>query len=330
MHATINYWLTEAGRKASILAGGSGDERQTVRVEFGHPLFPRIVELGTVGTGEVVLDAGSPYGDRKFAAPAGPAHLVAYVEAELARAAAKRQADVEAKRQETQVVLDGRITRQTRYTYTWGGWTELAADWPYNADTDVTGSNTAQAWVADLAAANTAAEAACDALKPAWEAKQARLKAEAIARASAIASALAARCIELGGKADDLLLKVEAGALVQVPKGCWESHSRGKNWLAVISPNPSSPGGLERSFQEKAKSDYFYLISGLSVGDAVEFGADYYSGRGRKSPTRWYGFVVAKAADAIVVRNYAGGKTAYKAARKFMETYQAQPVCVND
>lgn len=82
---------------------------------------------------------------------------------------------------------------------------------------------------------------------------------------------------------------VEHGALVSAP--IYNDHKRGKNWLAVIAPDPMAPGGLGRKFQPQARGRYLYMIDGLKVGDAVEFGADHYSGSGNKTPYRWYGVV---------------------------------------
>lgn len=54
----IKYLLSEKGRKASLLAGGDGKEKQTVYA----PLTPELVELGTVHSdGSVVLQV--PTGD---------------------------------------------------------------------------------------------------------------------------------------------------------------------------------------------------------------------------------------------------------------------------
>src|SRR5262249_14392556 len=116
----------------------------------------------------------------------------------------------------------------------------------------------------------------------------------------------------------DIALRIEEGALATVPPNCWESHKRGKNWFARIEINPAKPGGLERDFHAKAHGAYYYLLPTLAAGDAVEFGADYYSGGGRKSPTRWYGYYVRTIAATetapayLVLRECASGKDAVK------------------
>jgi hypothetical protein len=99
-----------------------------------------------------------------------------------------------------------------------------------------------------------------------------------------------------------ITLPVEHGALREVPPGCFESHSRGKNWLATIQIDPRAPGGLARVFQPRGYGDFYYLTEGLLAGTAVEFGADYYSGGGHKRPNRWYGVVLEVRSDAVVLQ----------------------------
>jgi hypothetical protein len=108
------------------------------------------------------------------------------------------------------------------------------------------------------------------------------------------------------------VLGVEAGALTEVP--VYESHKRGKNWLAVIQIDPTAPGGLRRTFQRRAYGDYFYMIDGLARGMAVEFGADYYTGVGRKHATRWYGVVRCVLKDGLILEAVATGIQACRAA----------------
>lgn len=85
-------------------------------------------------------------------------------------------------------------------------------------------------------------------------------------------------------------LTIEAGALLTVP--VWEPHERGRNWFAKITRNPLSAGAIERAFARRAKGEFYYIVpKDLAVGDAVEFGADYYTSGGFKNPKRWYGVV---------------------------------------
>jgi len=72
---------------------------------------------------------------------------------------------------------------------------------------------------------------------------------------------------------DDLTLKIDTGAPVEVP--AFEPDECGHNWLAVIEDrDPRAPGGLRRRFQPRAGVPFYYLVEGLKVGDVIEFGAD--------------------------------------------------------
>ena len=107
---------------------------------------------------------------------------------------------------------------------------------------------------------------------------------------------------------------VEYGALVEVP--CWEKHHRGKNWAAIIEPDPRAPGGLKRVFLEKAHgSRYFYMVDGLEPGQAVEFGADYYTGGGNKVVNRAYALVAGMSSEYVELALFDSAKEALQAAR---------------
>jgi hypothetical protein len=46
-------------------------------------------------------------------------------------------------------------------------------------------------------------------------------------------------------------IEIEDGAMTTAV--AWENHTRGRNWLAIISPDPTQPGGLARTFITKAQ-----------------------------------------------------------------------------
>jgi hypothetical protein len=56
----------------------------------------------------------------------------------------------------------------------------------------------------------------------------------------------------------------------------------------------------------------------MKVGEAVEFGADYYTGSGKPDRKRWYGFVVRIVPETddtlavVVLQKCANGKAAIK------------------
>jgi hypothetical protein len=110
---------------------------------------------------------------------------------------------------------------------------------------------------------------------------------------------------------------VEEGALKEAP--VYETHKRGKNWMAVIEISPSCPGGLARTFVKNAYGPYYYMINTLKVGDAIEFGGDYYTGRGSKRAERWHGVLIEITESEAKFHRVNGGITCVKTARKFRE-----------
>lgn len=319
---TIKFSLSAAGRKASLLAGGDGKQAQAVSVPADDPHFRIALALADVdAAGNAVLDL-SGYGWPDLDAVPSVEELLALPERRRAAQEVEKAAKLEERRRSTQEVLDARTTRTCREYAIGIDYAVVAPAWPCNADAAVTESPEALAWIAELDAANAAAKA--DAEARAAEKRQA--EAEAAAKKEAERQAFRA---ELGLADGEQAYRIEEGCLARVP--VYESHSRGKNWLAVISSNPKAPGGLDREFAAKCKGDLYYDAAGLVAGTAVEFGADYYSGGGRKNPKRWYGCVVRRAvyrpgteeqAEYLVVVQHGTGKEAIKAAEKV----PAQPV----
>lgn len=86
-------------------------------------------------------------------------------------------------------------------------------------------------------------------------------------------------------------LSVANHALLESP--IYESHDRGRNWLAVIDVSPTMPSGLSRQWMPQGRGECFYIIEQLKLFDPVEFGADYVTVGGRKHYKRLYGVVVA-------------------------------------
>lgn len=93
--------------------------------------------------------------------------------------------------------------------------------------------------------------------------------------------------------------ELENNAFVEVP--IYDNHPRAKNWLAIIKPDPSKPNGLDRTFVQKAHGKYFYMATDIKVGQALEFGADYYTTSGHKQPARVYALVLAKDENSITL-----------------------------
>jgi hypothetical protein len=119
--------------------------------------------------------------------------------------------------------------------------------------------------------------------------------------------------------------KIENGALVEVP--IFEEHKRGRNWMAVITADPRKPGGLERRFLKRAGGKYFYMVEGLKVGDAIEFGADYWTSSGRRNTNRVYAAVVSITSTELVLELLSTPDEAIEAAKKIREAAEkAEPV----
>lgn len=330
MNAVVIVRLNTAGQKTHILAGGDGQRVQRITIERDHPDFAAVVEAGAIQNGAVILDRDS-YHDTEWD------HLptVAEVLADDARKVAEKSAEEEAKRKEKyeetlQAVKDRRTTKHKDSVWIdeGGARGETTVEYetislPYNADKTVFESIECQTWKAELHAKEVAARAEAEVRARAdLEAKKI-LKAAADKATAEKASKVKAWRETNGLEDGDVALRVEDGALSTVPPDCWESHKRGKNWLAVITVDPTSPGGLRRLFATRAKGSSYYMLPKLEVGDAVEFGADYYSGGGRKNARRWHGFFLKTIAATdersayAVFREESDGKSAVKAGEKF-------------
>lgn len=98
---------------------------------------------------------------------------------------------------------------------------------------------------------------------------------------------------------------VLAGGIVSSP--IHEEHHRGKNWLAIIEPAPTQPGGLSRDFQPFGRGEFRFMVGRLALHDAVEFGADYVTTMGRKVPKRWFGVVVEITESTIAIEEVGSG-----------------------
>jgi hypothetical protein len=110
-------------------------------------------------------------------------------------------------------------------------------------------------------------------------------------------------------------IEIEAGGLKQAP--IWQNHSRSKNWMAKIAVDPTEPGGLRRDFARKARGDFTYLVASWMVPDTpIEFGADYYTGSGRKHADRWYGVIRAISETEIEFEKFETARDAIKAAKE--------------
>jgi hypothetical protein len=331
MNATIRYTLTPAGQKASLFAGGDGKREQAITVSQDAPEFRRCVEIGEVrADGSVTVDAtvidrnhASYYyrEDVSFNGPATAAEVLDTLVSKRASLAAKiatEESEAKARREredaEDRAAIEAWAAKPVaeRIGQTGGIYCTLGLH------RGTLGLHRGSSIPDD--------HPALIECKAELERQQAVAAAAKEARRLEAERAEDERRAALGLAEDEMDLAVEDGALIEVPPNCWESHSRGKNWCANIAADPSAPGGLARDFWTKAKgASYYHVPAALKPGDAVEFGADYYSGRGRKNARRWYGYVTRVEPGMVVLVQRAGGKTAIKAGQKFAETHQPVP-----
>jgi len=98
----------------------------------------------------------------------------------------------------------------------------------------------------------------------------------------------------------------------------YETHKRGKNWLAVISRGPRSPGGLARQFLARGHGPYAYIAEDIPEGSALECGSDYYSGGGNPSRDRRYYLLLRKAPGAWTLAKYKTAGELFAAQREYV------------
>lgn len=112
--------------------------------------------------------------------------------------------------------------------------------------------------------------------------------------------------------------KIEMGAMVEAP--IFETHRRGRNWMATINENPRAPWGIERKFIPRGKGRFLYIVGESLVGSPIEFGADYFSGSGNRTPKRWFGVVREVTPDKIVIEEFSSPQEAINAATALRTT----------
>lgn len=124
---------------------------------------------------------------------------------------------------------------------------------------------------------------------------------------------------------DHIHFEIVAGATQDAP--IYQTHKRGKNWMAVIHQDPAQPNGLGRRFIPKARGEgNYYIVEGaIKGGEPVEFGADYYTGGGSKCASRWYGVVVSISDEEIVLVNATTAKRAIKLAEEMRQAVPSIP-----
>lgn len=103
-------------------------------------------------------------------------------------------------------------------------------------------------------------------------------------------------------------LRQANGALLDAP--IYDNRPQATNYLAVIDIDGMMPGGLARRFVTRARGECLYLADRIDLFDAVEFAADWTTQHGNKRKDRWYGVVVAKTDDSLLVEKCSSGVNA--------------------
>lgn len=111
-----------------------------------------------------------------------------------------------------------------------------------------------------------------------------------------------------------LKLRHANGALLNAP--LYDKGARRSNYLAIIDIDPTAPAGLAREFCDKGRGDCLYLTEKLDLFDAVEFASDYTTTTGNKYRERWYGVIIAKTDDYLLVEKAPSGVKAVLRAKE--------------
>lgn len=116
-------------------------------------------------------------------------------------------------------------------------------------------------------------------------------------------------------------IPIELGACLKSDLPRYYDHKCGTNWFAVISKNPSAPGGLDRKFCQKANGPYGYMLNCLKVGDVTENAGDYTAGGGSRSRGgRFYGVVTGISDDSVTIDQYKTSALAFAAQKEMLAT----------
>jgi hypothetical protein len=115
-------------------------------------------------------------------------------------------------------------------------------------------------------------------------------------------------------------LRQANGALLDAP--LYKDHHRTTNYGAIIDIDPVMPSGLARRFLNKGRGECLYLSEKMDLFDALEFASDYTTSVGKKYRERWYGIVIAKTDDFILLEECTTGATAVLRAKKARTSFQ--------
>jgi len=106
----------------------------------------------------------------------------------------------------------------------------------------------------------------------------------------------------------------------------WEAHHRGRNWLAILRPNPDAPGGYDREWCERGRGRFKYDATALMEGDTIEFGADrIWSTGSNRARCRWVGEIVSIQETHLAVRYFESAEEMFDVIRDREERIRGVP-----
>lgn len=80
----------------------------------------------------------------------------------------------------------------------------------------------------------------------------------------------------------------------------YETHDRGRNWVAVVSFDPGAPSELSREFWDRNGKNA-EVPRDLVGGALLEVAADYYTGSGTRKPRRRY-YRVLEVGESLLLK----------------------------
>jgi hypothetical protein len=109
-------------------------------------------------------------------------------------------------------------------------------------------------------------------------------------------------------------IPLEDGAMTKVPL----LTQNGNNWVATITPNQNSAGGMDRKFWTQANTPgmFYILPEGLKINTAIEMAADEFTngkGYSSRSRNRMYYIVIGITKSEITLIQYKTGLSCIRA-----------------
>lgn len=134
------------------------------------------------------------------------------------------------------------------------------------------------------------------------------------------------RRANLGLRPGDFDFPMCRDVLLRVP--VYEKTPGSRNWMASVRLAPNAPGGLDRAWMMRVRDgdDGYYRLRPLQIGDVVEFGADLLTDRSKRFKNRWYGYVVRRTDDMLVLHKTNTAEVAFREGAVYAASVAPPPV----